>query len=165
MNNLLVSRHIILMRHGQSAEKQEGQADRERVLTPEGEDCARKSAQTLLRLSVQPDYLLSSRATRAKMTAQCANEILKLSTDLLHFVDDLYEATPTDWSRHLAALSPDFKCILCVGHNPTLSVLASDFARQSIDLQPGAFAIITSEADSWINFRDGLTELGPTTLR
>jgi phosphohistidine phosphatase len=165
MNNLRVTRHIFLMRHAQSAEKQPGQADRARTLTSEGEESARKTGLKFHRLSVQPDYLLSSSAMRASMTADCVNESLSLSADRMSFVDELYEATTDDWEQQLRLLPSDSNSVLCIGHNPVLSLLASDLAHRNIDLKPGAFVAFTSTADTWAKFRIGLTELSPSTIQ
>lgn len=161
MNYPRNTRHIILMRHAQSAGKQPGQADHARTLTPEGEDRARKTGLTLHRLSVPPDYMISSSAARAILTAQCVNETLKLLSTRQHFADELYEATMADWERQLTLLPPDCCCILCIGHNPVLSVLASDFAGRTIDLESGAFSTFVSQANEWKTYRIGLTELSP----
>lgn len=165
MNNLRVTRHIFLMRHAQSVEKQPGQADRARTLTSEGEESARKTGLIIHRLSVQPDYLISSSAVRAKMTANCVNESLRLSADRMHFVDELYEATTDDWEHQLSFLPHDSNSVLCIGHNPVLSLLVSKFAKRNIDLKPGAFVMLTSPSDTWATFRVGLTELTNSSIR
>jgi phosphohistidine phosphatase len=165
MNNPRNTRHIILMRHAQSAGKQPGQADRDRTLTQEGEDRARKTGLTLHRLSEPPDYMISSSATRAKVTAHCVNEALTLSPLRLHFFDNLYEATASDWEQQLILLPLDCCCVLCIGHNPAISLLASEFAGRTIDLEPGAFSTFVSSANEWKSFRIGLTELSPATTR
>lgn len=165
MNNLRITRHIFLMRHAQSAEKQPGQADRARTLTSEGEDSARKTAHKLHRLSVPPNYMLCSTATRAKMTADCVNETLGLSTERVHFVDELYEASMDEWELQLSAIPTDSNSVLCIGHNPVLSLWASDLAQRNIDLKPGAFAAFISPADGWSKFRVGLKEGSLTTIQ
>jgi len=150
---------IILVRHAQTAGKQAGQRDFDRLLTTEGEGQAKKIGNFFVRNSVQPDYLLSSTATRAQRTADIIHESLGFNIDKMDFQDALYEAEPTTWITAIQDLPARVRCVLCIGHNPVLSVVASHLAGRNIDLAPASLARFESLAESWSTFHHHIKEI------
>ncbi|MBL7866309.1 MAG: histidine phosphatase family protein, partial [Cyclobacteriaceae bacterium] len=144
-----MSKQIILLRHAQTAGKQAGQRDYDRVLTPEGEAQARKAGHHMIRNSLHPDILISSSALRARQTSLLINESTRLAQDRMVFLDTLYEADGDTWLLQLRQLDDRYNTVICVGHNPTLSWLASHLSRRPIDLAPAGWIAFRSPSLSW----------------
>lgn len=153
-----MSRRIVLLRHAQTAGKQAGQRDYERILTAEGEQLCRKTRQQLILNSFTPDYVLSSAAIRAQQTARLVSEEFAIPTANQQYLDSLYEADGDTWIRHLRQLPLQVNHVLCVGHNPVLSWLASHLSGQPKDLAPCGFIILATKAPSWMDFTTGIHE-------
>ena len=150
---------IIFVRHAQTAGKQAGQRDFDRLLTAEGEHQAKNIGNFFVRNSVHPDYLLSSTAIRARRTAELINEMCAITMSKMDFRDDLYEAETATWISAVQELPAAVQCVLCIGHNPVLSVVASHLAGRNIDLAPAAFIRFTSTSGDWKSFRNQIKEI------
>lgn len=131
-----MSKIILVLRHAQSAGKQGGQQDYDRELTTAGIIAARDLGKKLAEDHFHPDLILSSAALRTRRTTEVVNEALRLSSDKIEFKTELYEASATEWRDQIQDISDQAKSILLVGHNPHLSLLASEFAGQMLELSP-----------------------------
>lgn len=147
-----VTRRLILMRHAQTAVKQAGQHDSDRTLTIEGEAQARNTGQYFVLNSFLPDFVLSSGAARARETSRLILEAASVDPGKLRTEDKLYEADIATWLSQIRLVPAAANTVLCVGHNPVLSGLASVFLSQSIDLAPAGFVVIETTAPSWSEF-------------
>ena len=154
-----MSRKIVLLRHAQTAGKQAGQRDYERILTPEGEEQCRKTRQQFIRNSFLPNFILSSAALRAQHTARLVSEGFAIPDSNQQYLDTLYEADGDTWMRYLRQLPPHVNEVLCVGHNPILSWLASHLSGHPKDLAPCGFILLETTASSWMNFPTGIHEV------
>ena len=76
-----MSRFLYLMRHAQSADKQPGQADKERELTLKGMQDATLIGRYLHDQKKIPKIFLSSTANRAKTTTQLVCDVLKIENE------------------------------------------------------------------------------------
>lgn len=112
-----------------------------------------------MRNSIRPQFILSSSAARAKATAEKVNEYLHLSPSNLSFHEELYEALPDTWIERIKQLPDPINNVLCVGHNPVISGLASQFGKHLIDLPPAGLALFESAATSWPEFDNQLKEI------
>lgn len=119
---------IYLMRHGIAADREPGGAadDAKRPLTLEGKLKLRGIAKGLKRLGVGWDWVISSPLKRAVETADVVVEELGAAAPR-----DLCEAlVPGDGSAHkviaFLAQHPERSRVLLVGHEPSLSELASE---------------------------------------
>ena len=119
---------IYLMRHGIAADREPGGSadDAKRPLTPEGKLKLRSVAKGLKRLGVEWDWVITSPLKRAIETADVMVEELGAAAPR-----DLCEALmPADGSAHkvfsFLAQHPERRCVLLVGHHPSLSELASE---------------------------------------
>ncbi len=131
-----MSKIILVLRHAQSAGKQGGQQDYDRELTAAGMTAARDLGKKLAEDHFHPDLILSSAALRTRQTTEVVNEALHLSSDKIEFKKELYEASAIEWRDQIQGISEHTKSILLVGHNPHLSLLASEFAGQMLELSP-----------------------------
>ncbi len=116
---------VIFLRHG-IAEDREGwkSDDKDRPLTAHGTERSMAVVRGLKALKVRPDVILTSPLLRALETAEIAMK--GLSTDAkVETADELVPAAPPD--RLMARLGElaDTPVVLCVGHEPHLSMTAS----------------------------------------
>lgn len=131
-----MSKIILVLRHAQSAGKQGGQQDYDRELTVAGIAAARDLGKKLANDHFHPDLILASAALRTRRTTEIVNEALQVSGDKIEFKKELYEASASTWLEQIQMIPAEVKSILIVGHNPYLSLLASEFAGQMLELAP-----------------------------
>lgn len=109
---------LILWRHAEAHEGEDGLDDLERALTPRGEKQAARMAAWLDRQLPEGLRVLSSPARRAEQTAKALGRKYKLRAELLP------EGTPAEllelvqWPRARGA-------VLVVGHQPLLGLTAA----------------------------------------
>ncbi|MGH9377448.1 MAG: phosphohistidine phosphatase SixA [Terriglobia bacterium] len=119
---------VYLMRHGVAADREPGGSsdDAKRPLTLEGKLKLRAIAKGLKRLGVEWDWIVTSPLKRAIETADVVAEELEMAAPR-----DLCEAlAPGDGSAQklfsFLAQHPERSRVLLVGHEPSLSELASE---------------------------------------
>ncbi len=140
---------LLLIRHTQSAGIQGNKSDFERPLTAEGRTFANNLGAIILQKAFRPDYILSSSARRARQTAELINKKLRIPEACQLFSDDLYTASANNWRDQIGLLPSNASCVLLVGHNPTLSELASSFTDANINLAPGGVIGFAYEIKHW----------------
>lgn len=128
---------LILMRHADAgkADPSRWPDDGKRPLSKEGRSEHRRVAEALKRAGISFDRLLTSPLTRARETAEITAEVYR-ARKLIEVADELGD--PGDLADLLVRLRacPKDAAVLCVGHEPTLSELASLLIGQ-----PGSAAI------------------------
>jgi len=133
---------MYLLRHAQSADKQTGQSDKQRILSPSGKKDAMLLGNFLKTRNQIPDFILTSSATRAlSMSAIVAHEI-SFSPDLIKVEEELYEATPGIYWDITRGLDLHHQRVLITGHNPAISAFAGELTGTSIDMKPCELACI-----------------------
>jgi phosphohistidine phosphatase len=155
-----MSRLLYLMRHGQSADKQPGQADKERELTLQGMRDTLSIGGHLYGQKINLDLILSSTANRAKRTSELIIEALKLDTDKLQENEELYTASARTFLELIKQQRDAFNRIMCVGHNPVISYLAEYLTKAEIgDMPPAGLVIIQFQTFRWKEIDQGAGEL------
>lgn len=140
-------RYLILLRHGESADKQHGQTDFERILTSRGIDSIKQLASHLSNEKLIPDYALVSPATRTKQTAQILFDALDLKLEP-YFEADIYNGDDLAYKNLIEAIAGNWKCLLLVGHNPSISALAGRLTQKGFyGFHPGQAAVLTFEKE------------------
>src|SRR5688572_23937502 len=119
-----MSRFLYLLRHAQSADKQPGQADKERELTLKGMQDATLIGRYLHDQKKIPKIFLTSTANRAKATTQLVCDVLKTEDEKIQLEDELYEASVRTFLGIVKQQDDSADAIMCVGHNPAISYLA-----------------------------------------
>jgi phosphohistidine phosphatase len=153
-------RHLYLLRHAQSADKQIGQADVLRELTPAGVKEALLIASFILQQKIPLDIIISSIAERAKSTANLISDAIKFDPEHILFREELYEASTRTFFEFIGQLDEGLQHVLCVAHNPAISYLAEYLTKAEIgDMVPGGMAIIKFNDASWRNLSQGTGEL------
>jgi len=145
-----MSRFLYLMRHAQSADKQPGQADKERELTLKGMRDATRIGRHLYDQKIIPKIIFASPAIRANATAQLVSDGLKTDSEKILLDEELYEASVRTFLEFVKQQDDANNNIMCVGHNPSISYLAEYLTKAEIgDMPPGAVAIIQFNTSNW----------------
>src|ERR1700754_2172090 len=110
-------KHLILIRHAESAEKVTGSSDEYRELTLNGVTQAALIG-AFLRNKIHIDIILSSTAVRAKVTSQVISEQLGLPSNDVMLHDDLYQAS-VGTLFNIIRSTDEHQNVAVVGHNPT----------------------------------------------
>ena len=115
----------VLLRHGIAVERDEWEGpDADRPLTERGAKRVAQVAGGLKRLDVQPTHVLSSPLIRAIETAKIAHSSLRVRSEV-QIVDELLPDAPPDRLLSFLRDLPPESCVLCVGHEPHLGMVAS----------------------------------------
>ena len=143
-------RYLYLLRHAQSADKQIGQADKERTLTAKGSTESNAVGNFLKEKSLIPDLIITSSAVRAKTTAQVVARILFYDSDRLILRDDLYEAYVSIFSQIVRDINDDINRVMIVGHNPTITLFLDHISQQvNKELHPAELVVLKFGFSSW----------------
>ena len=142
--------YLYLLRHAQSADKQNGQTDKERTLTATGMAEANVVGKILKEISVIPDLMITSSAVRAKTSAQIVAGCIQYDSERIIANDDLYEATVSDLFQVVGSLADDITKLMIIGHNPTLSLFVDHATNEhNRGLLPAELVILKFEVAGW----------------
>ncbi len=153
-------RYLYLLRHAEAKEKQVGQDDIDRKLTPRGMREALLIGTYLFKEKTKIDVIISSPAERAKATAGLVVDGLKWDHKTITFNDELYEASSRTFFNFLFTLDDAYKHIMLIAHNPVVSYVAEYLTKEEIgDMAPGSLATIKFAIPSWQDIGEGKGEL------
>lgn len=165
-----VCRELLLMRHAKSPWGGAGLRDFERALSSRGHMDAARMGRWLASSGRVPDHVVCSPARRARETAAGVLEELGIALSDVRWVDQIYEASPSDLIGVLAETPDMAHCVLMIGHNPGFETLAGLLARGTASaptvlpsFSPASLAQLRFEGD-WGFVPEGDCEL-VTTMR
>ncbi len=138
-------RTLILMRHGAAVESHDAPSDYARALTPQGRFDVQ--AQIHLLKMHAPEGIISSSALRTTETASLIASALT-QTLTLTLKPKLYHAQASDYFEVLQTIPDNVHTILLIGHNPSISDLASQLAKTKLNMAPADLGIFHTECDS-----------------
>jgi phosphohistidine phosphatase len=152
-------RTLVLLRHGKSGYPP-GVDDHDRPLAERGEGEAvlagaaiARSLADALGQSEVIDLALVSSATRAQQTWQRAQPQLPPVTEQVTDAG-VYLATDDELLAVVRNLPPGARCVLVVGHNDGLEVVASRLSGEDVILKTSTFAVLRSSLP-WRKWSDG----------
>ncbi len=155
-------RTLVVMRHSKA--EQDGPTDAERRLADRGHADAADAGRWLASVGVAPDRALVSAATRTEETWHALAEAAgwSLEPDLDH---GLYSAGVDSALDLVRMLGDDVRCVVMVGHNPTMGSLAQvldagDGDQDAGDRMIGGFP---TSAVAVFGFDGPWSDLGPGT--
>jgi phosphohistidine phosphatase len=141
---------LYLLRHAQSADRQNGQSDKVRELTPMGIKNALLMGTYLQTQKLPVDIIVTSPSERTLATSRLVADALKLDLDKIFYEEELYEASTRTFLEVVNKLDDSYQNILCVGHNPVISYLAEYLSTGEIgDMTPAGLAIIKFNFNTW----------------
>jgi phosphohistidine phosphatase len=117
-----MSRELWLLRHGK-AERYDGSEDYDRRLKKRGKRDAARLGEWLREQRLFPDWVISSPATRAIMTAKIVSDILDIERQHIQMEKRLYDEGLVRVKSVLADCPASLNRVLLVGHNPELEDL------------------------------------------
>jgi phosphohistidine phosphatase len=153
-------KHLYLLRHAQSGEKQIGETDKERELSTHGIRESLLIGSYLLKHKILPDIIITSPAKRAIGSANLVADALKTDTEKITVNEEFFQASPRTFLDIVNQLDDSLQHVLCVAHNPTLTYVAEYLTKAEIgDLVPAGLAIIRFNFNSWNEVGEGNGEL------
>ncbi len=109
---------LLIFRHGLAEDQSADGSDAARALTSDGVRKTRRAARGLIRIIDRPDVILTSPLLRARQTAEILGLALKRQAEPM---PELAEPSPgAIWAKLRERRE---RCVLLVGHEPTLSRL------------------------------------------
>ena len=146
-----MSLYLYLVRHAQSADKQSGQSDHDRELTPHGTMQAKQLGKIFSKRQYFFDKIICSTAKRTIQTQQLIAQHEQHSGRNNVFLESLlYDGTSLDYEHLVKEQESTVKHLLLVGHNPSISDLAQLLCANSRAIfQPGGFQLIKFEVNRW----------------
>lgn len=148
---MTATRSLWLIRHGEAAGFSHSGRDEDRALHPAASSEADSMLPWLLN-SGQPGLLLHSTARRTAETAALLADAWGLSADCVLPQRALYLATADTLLDTIQSLPTDLRSAAIVGHNPGISLLASDLASQRVSLATFGCALLSGPED-WLDWR------------
>lgn len=123
---------LILLRHSFAESGSFSTPDFNRRLTPKGKSRANLHANKLLKKGLVPDLIITSTAIRAEETTEIISTVLNYRGPI-NRVSLLYEDFATlDFFKLLNNINSSMNTVLLIGHNPTISTMASRIDRDSL---------------------------------
>jgi len=122
-----MSRELLVLRHGKAFHAPDGD-DYRRPLKDSGKRKAQRIGVWLQQQGLVPDYLMSSSAPRALVTAEKCCKAMGLGTQQLVVDEALYLAGVEQLLRLIREVPRARRRVLLVGHNPGLSALVEQLS-------------------------------------
>ena len=129
---------LYLMRHAKSDWNGYYVTDFERGLNKRGLKAAPLMGEVLYNMGIRPDLIVSSPATRAKMTAKLVAEQLHYPKEKILFDERIYEAGVAELLEVIHTLPENTDEVLLVGHNPGMTSLINTLGDMGLENLPTA---------------------------
>lgn len=147
---------LFLARHAQAAERLPGEGDSDRQLNSKGLQNSTRMGMNFKNKNIQFDIIISSPAVRAQTTAMLIAEQLKYDTSKVHLNPEIYDASVRTLLQVVNQLKDEWKTVLLIGHNPTISYLAEYLTKWEIgDLTTCGVVQIEFPVASWSMLSEG----------
>ncbi len=146
-----MSKQLLVMRHAKSSWAAQGLSDFERPLNKRGLRVTPHVARFIHSQGLTPDLVVSSSATRAKMTAEIFVEHCDSdSTPELQLLESFYHAPSSVYLDFLKRFADEaVNTLMFVGHNPGLEDLVQRLSGQWDAMPTAAIAHFDLSADRW----------------
>jgi len=145
---MAVSKLLYLLRHGQAEPGIGPIGDLKRPLSKIGESHINQLSRVLESRKIIFDLIMASPAARTSQTAKIISGVIPFKEILK--MDEIYDAELIDLLKILNKVKSDVENLLLVGHNPSLSALATYLTGDdSVNLYPGMMAIIEIKVTGW----------------
>jgi len=149
-NRVPMAKTLYLMRHAQSVEKQAGQSDLDRELTPVGEKETFRMGAYLHREKINPDVIYTSSAVRAHATAKLLSDVIRFDVERIIPDEELAQASVRTFLEFITQLDDAYTSVMCIGHNPVISYVAEYLTGAEIGTLPTAGLVAMKlRVDSW----------------
>jgi phosphohistidine phosphatase len=127
---------LFLLRHGEAGKRMPANSkDRERTLTAAGKEEIEQIGNALAELGYEFDVIAASPLVRARDTASIVSKALK-KTKPEEWPELSPEGSRDALYRRLSKLKPEIS-VLCVGHEPYLTIAISEITSRGEENQQG----------------------------
>jgi len=151
-----MSRTLYLVRHADALSASTDQKDFDRTLTNNGYMYSTKMGHFLFEQEVRPNKFVSSDAQRARQTASNMAEQIKYDTNKIVWEPELYEASVRTFLEVINKLQVEWKVVVMIGHNPTISYLTEYITGADIgDMAACSVVEVDFKLDSWNEAGEG----------
>ncbi len=148
---------LYLIRHGKARPAESGEKDFDRLLEPEGMRQATRLGSYLYKRDVLLSAIITSKATRARESAEQVASQLGFDLSRIIDNDDMYEASVRMLLDIAWEMMDSWDQVLIVGHNPALSYFAEYITGHQFDgMELGSLVKISCEIDSWKELGAGM---------
>jgi len=158
-----MKKELWLLRHGK-AERYDGSEDYDRSLKKRGKRDAKSMAKWLKEQQLLPDFIISSPAIRAIMTATIVCDVLAIDGQQIQKEKRLYDEGLTRVRAVLTDCPATYNRVLIVGHNPELEELLLHLVNPKSlpkveKLLPTSALARLALPDDWTHLDKGCAEL------
>jgi phosphohistidine phosphatase len=140
--------HLMLMRHGKSDWDADAPDDHARPLAPRGILAAERMGEVIRELSLVPDIIVSSTATRARSTAELARITGGWASRLV-LDESLYGASVAETLSAVARHASRYDRLMLVGHQPTWSMTIRQLTGAQVAMRTATVADIDLSISDW----------------
>ena len=145
---------LLILLHAKSSWKEEEIDDHERPLNKRGMKDAPRVGELLKEHDLVPEYILSSSAVRARLTAELVAEHSDYDGEI-GGGRDLYSFASEDYLDALEQLDDGYSRVMVVGHNPGLEELAQWLTGFYTSLPTAALAVVRLDINHWSEMEEG----------
>jgi len=148
LDEQLMERQLIVMRHAKSSWAAEGLSDHQRPLNERGRRAAPRVAIELRELGWQPQHILSSDSQRTRETVGLLLKVWEAGIQV-DFLASLYLAGPNELSDAMAEVSEEVESLLVVGHNPGWEGVVHHLGGVDMTMKTATAAMLKADCESW----------------
>jgi len=139
---------LIVLRHGKAEHHSDGGTDFDRGLTRRGLQDSAAVGCLLKTRKLVPDYIVSSSAKRAQMTADSVAEGCGFSARIV-FADEIYEASVSRLFSLVQQIDESARTALIAGHNPGLWGLIETLSEPVPHFPTCAWTQLEIDVENW----------------
>ncbi len=151
-------KQLMLLRHADATFTSPTGRDEDRPLSRKGQKQCQQLAAWLIENQIIPQRIRCSPAIRTRETLSFLPPGFH-TQEPCSFPRNLYNGGTTEAWLEICALPNSVERVLLIGHNPTLSFLASELLKQPLTLSTCHFVVIELDTDNW-----GTAETCPARL-
>ena len=155
---------FIIMRHAKSDWSSDTAKDFERPLSKRGIRNASQMGAWLKKQKIIPDRIISSPATRTKMTAHIVCGELDINTSGIIWDDRIYEAGIEELLEVISDHARHANSMLLIGHNPGLDALLNYLSKEKPQFNDNG-KLMTTAAIAVLNYDDNPISTGHHSAR
>lgn len=141
----MAKKELLLFRHAQAGAGSPTGRDFDRILTEFGRSQPEPAGLAIVSAGFSPQLVLCSSSARTRETLALLQLSELCANAEIQFSDALYECTTRQVLMELASVDESIERVLLLGHNPSLSDLATALTHKSVGLSPGEHAWLSFE--------------------
>jgi len=148
---------ILITRHAEASNFSNLGTDFSRVLTENGVKDCQLIGKELENKNFIPDLSIISSSIRTIQTYENISKFLNLESNKLDIKDSLYGIGFDDLIAMFKIIKNEFKSVMVIGHNPTMSIFVKKYSDNKINqFPPGSSALFSCNISSWELIDDNL---------